>query len=308
KLARLASSGAAMLRGGSDHKGTEFAARSTFLFSSINVPPLRAQDLSRMALLSIDRFKPDQVEPKLDARYLGIIGRAILHRLIKEWPRFEETYQAFAAELGAGGMDSRGQKQFGTLLTCADMILHEGWNEERLRFACDMEGDLVPWRQLLSPFAMLEFENATDNWLGCLRRLVSVRVEAWRNGARTTVGQVLQEYVEGGGIGDMNIDEANTLLGQAGLRIVIRARAGSTHRQKWLVVQNNNPLVRQLFEGSEWAGLPGAGVWSGALRQAPKHIWMPRQERVNGMQERATLLALDELYGEGGIMAEEKED
>ena len=53
KLARLASSGAAMLRGGDRHKGVEFNARSAFLFSSINAPPLEPQDLSRMALLRL---------------------------------------------------------------------------------------------------------------------------------------------------------------------------------------------------------------------------------------------------------------
>lgn len=314
KLARLASSGGAMLRGGSDHNGTEFAARSAFIFSSINAPPMKPQDLSRMALLNLDKLREDQAEPKIDTRVFEVLGRAILHRLIREWPRFQETYEAFAGELAAAGMDSRGQKQFGTLLTCADLILHKGWDAERLSFAFD--GDVVPWRQLLRPTVMLEFENATDNWLGCLQRMLSVRVEAWRSGSRTTVGQVVEDYyAPNPGREPLDIVEANTLLGQAGLRIVHRlpspemiAAGVDPKQQRFLVVHNNSPLIRTLFDGSVWAGADSAGVWSGALRQAPKKLWMPRQERVNGVQNRATLISLEALYGPGGIMADSPED
>lgn len=315
KLARLASSGGAMLRGGSDHSGVEFAARSAFFFSSINAPAMKPQDLSRMALLNLDKLAEGAKEPQIDARNFGLLGRAILHRLIKEWPRFHATYDAFARELQGGGMDSRGQKQFGTLLTCADLILHKGWDEARLKFALDIEGDLVSWRDLLRPSVMLEFENATDNWLGCLQRMLSVRVEAWRSGLRTTVGQVLQDYWEEN---DLDVTAANSLLGQAGLRIVFRpsrdgeARAAAggqlKRHEKWLAIPNNNPLVRTLFEGSVWAGSDSAGVWSGALRQAPKHLWQPRQERINGVQSRSTLVSLEALYGPGGLMAEERDE
>jgi hypothetical protein len=301
KLARLASSGAAMLRGGSDHNGTEFAARSAFLFSSINAPPMKPAELSRMALLNLDKLKPGQQEPMQDARVWGLVGQCILHRLVKEWPRFHATYEAFAGELQAAGMESRGQKQFGTLLACADLILHEGWDEERLGHA--VEGDIVRWRDLLKPAHMLEFENATDNWLGCLQRLLSVRVEAWRNGVRTTVGQVLEEYY-GGDSGDMDLTEANRLLGQAGLRIVFRPGRNGGRAVRWLVVPNSSPLVRELFRDSIWAGADSAGVWSGALRQGPPALWIPRQERVNGVQMRSTLLSLDGLYGPGGVMAD----
>ncbi len=314
KLARLASSGAAMLRGGADHTGTEFAARSAFLFSSINAPPMKPAELSRMALLQLDKLPDGAKEPDIEPGVFGILGQAILRLLLREWPRFDETYQGFAGELGAAGMDSRGQKQFGTLLTCADLILHQGWNAERLSFAHEHDGDLRPWREILRPASMLEFENATDNWLGCINRLLGVRVEAWRGGMRSTVGQVLADYFEGR---ELDVTQANTALSQAGLRIVFRGRpvgmpplpegaAARRKHERWLVVQNNGPLVRTLFDGSIWYGADGAGVWSGALRQGPRHLWMAGQERVAGVQGRATLLSLEALYGPGGIMAEVK--
>lgn len=300
KLARLASSGGAMHRGGDKHQGVTFNARSAFLFSSINAPPMRPQDLSRMALLRLQRLPEGQKAPPLDGASLTMIGSGILRRLIDEWPRFEQTCGAFADELAAAGMDQRGQAQFGTLLAVADMMEHKGWNAERLSFAAEYEGDLVPWRNLLRPAGMAEFEDTGDNWMACLSHLLAVRVEAWRGGTRSTVGQVLNTLFDDRGVGLL---EANNALAQAGLRVVVKKE--SVRPQMWLAVHNNGPLVRQLFDGSDWAGLYGAGVWSAALRQGPRGtLWEMGQCRINGVQAKATLLSLDGLYGEGGVMAE----
>lgn len=301
KLARLASSGAAMLRGGDRHKGVEFNARSAFLFSSINAPPLEPQDLSRMALLRLDKLTPGQPAPKFDPRTMGIIGRCILRRLIEEWPRFEETFEAFAGELGAAGMDGRGQAQFGTLLTCADMLEHQGWDNERLSYACDVEGELIPWRELLQPSQMHEFEDAIENWRGCLSHLLSVRVDAWRNGGRQTVGQVVEGYyAKEDGLTDINA--ANSLLAQAGLKIVWRQHGGQ-RPVYYLAVHNQGVLVRELFAGSKWHGEMGAAVWSPALRMGERgKLWELGTVRINGVQSKATLISLDGLYGEDGVM------
>lgn len=311
KLARLASSGSVMLRGGDRHNPVEFKAWSAFLFSSINAPPLEPQDLSRMALLRLDRLPEGQKPPQIDMQAFGLVGRCILTRLMTEWPRFHETATAFAGELAAAGMDGRGQAQFGTLLACADMIEHEGWDEARLQFAHEGEGELVPWRRLLKPSQMHEYEDQVENWRACLSHLLSVRVEAWRNGTRQTVGQLLQGYL---GLNDrgaeaerLEITEANRELAQAGLRIVFREREG--RQRPWLAVHNQGVLVRGLFEGSKWAGELGASVWSQALRQGPRaQLWETGQVRINGVQLKATLLSLDGLYGPGGIMTEVAEE
>ncbi len=304
KLARLASSGAVMMRGGDRHQGVEFQARSAFLFSSINAPPLEPQDLSRMALLRLDKLKPGQAQPPIDGRTFGLIGRAILRRLLEEWPRFTETFEAFAAELQRAGMDGRGQAQFGTLLACADLVSHAGWDADRLKFADDIDSDLVPWSELLKPSEMIEFEDGVENWRGCLRHMLSVRVEAWRSGLRSTVGQVLQAYyAPGQGDDGLDITGANAMLSQAGLRIIWQRRAGKV--EKYLAIHNQGPLIRELMAGSKWAGELGAGVWAAALRQGPRgELWELGQVRVNGVQDRATLIRLEGLYGPGGIMAE----
>jgi hypothetical protein len=297
KLARLAYSGALMLRGGDRHQGVEFQARSCFLFSSINAPPLSPQDLSRMAILRLKKLPDNHPSIALHEPTLAMQGRMILRRMIDQWHRMGETWAAFKAELAAAGMDSRGQETFGTLLACQDMILHDGWDEERLRHPT-AAGDLVPWRDLMQVDTMIEFEDQAENWRLCLDHMLSVPVEAWRNGTRRTVGQVLYDYYNS--IDQMNLEQARILLAQAGLTIVMR---DETLKSAWLAVPNQNPLTRTLFLGSKWAGDPGSAVWSGALRQGPSELWQVGRARVNGVVGRATVISLRGLYGPQGIMS-----
>src|SRR5690606_4474591 len=65
-LARVASSGALMLRGSSGGVGLSFQARSAFIFSSINRPPLEPQDLSRLCLLMLHKLPDDTTPITLD--------------------------------------------------------------------------------------------------------------------------------------------------------------------------------------------------------------------------------------------------
>lgn len=299
KLARIAASGGLMLRGGDRHNPIEFRARSCFLFSSINTPPLEPQDLSRMAILKLHRLPEGQPAPDLDPQVLTVMGRCMLRRLIDEWPRFGYTFKAFKAELALAGMDGRGQDTFGVLLACADMIEHAGWDEERAKQMVG-DGDVRPLAELMAAASMWEFEDAAENWRLCLSHLLNVRVDAWRSGSRHAVGKLLEDLYKGHD--DMNEHLARSLLGQAGLGLV-RRKAGV--RDWWLAVPNQNVLTRDLFNGSKWAGDMGAGVWAGALRQSPRGtIHDVAKARVNGDVQPATLISLEGLYGENGIMKE----
>jgi hypothetical protein len=309
KLARIAASGGLMLRGGDRHNPVEFRARSCFLFSSINTPPLEPQDLSRMAILRLSRLAPDAESPDMDDKVLAVAGRAILRQLIDEWPRFKQTFAAFKGELGRAGLDGRGQDTFGTLLACADMIEHAGWDEARLSTVSD--GDVTPWADVIRGAGLSELEDAAENWRLALSHLLNVRVDAWRSGNRMAVGQVLLDLYTGRGPDGsaMSEDLARTMLAQAGLGLV--RRKASQHRGDtflWLAVPNQNPLTRTLFEGSKWAGDVGAGVWAGALRQSPRGaIHDVAKARVNGDVQPCTMLSLDALYGAEGIMREREE-
>lgn len=302
KLARLASSGTVMLRGGDRHQGVEFAARNSFLFSAVNSPPLQPTELSRMALLLLKPLLPGTAPPVIDAQTCTLMGSMMTRRLIDEWPRFGETLAAFRGELAAAGMEPRGQDTFGTLLACQDMLFHEGWDEERLKHPVDGDGELVPWRELLNPREMVEFEDSSDNWRGCLDHLLSVQVDAWRHGTKRTVGQVISEYYDN--VDDMSLTKARGLLTQAGLTIALHDVDAEHLQRPWLAVPNQDPLTRTLFQGSKWAGDVGAAVWAGALRQAPAEMCQTGRTRINGVLRRVTLISLDRLYGSEGIMTQ----
>lgn len=299
KLARIAASGGLMLRGGDRHNPVEFRARSCFLFSSINTPPLEPQDLSRMALLRLNRLPKGQASPDLDPNALITLGRCILRRLIDEWHRMPETLAAFKDALAVAGMDGRGQDTFAPLLACADMIEYEGWDETRLKTVTD-DGDEVAWADLMHVSRMAEFEDAAENWRLCLSHLLNVRVDAWRAGTRHTVGQLLEELWDNDQIGHgLDLKQVKRDLAQAGLAIVVREGV----KNWWLAIPNQNPLTRTLFDGSKWAGDIGAGVWAGALRQSPRDtIHDVAKARINGDVQQCTLIALQGLYGAGGIM------
>ncbi len=299
KLARQAYSGGLMLRGGDRHHGVQFMARSAFLFSSINTPPLEPQDLSRMGVLQLHKLPADATEPEISPGALAMIGDQILGRLVKEWERLPYTLKAFRDEMKRGGMDARGADTFGTLLACADLIEFDGWDEERL-CAPNSEGDIRPWSEILAASTMFEFEDRLENWRNCLDYMLSVPVEAWRSGNRSTVGQALYDWYHEKDF-DNDVVKIRILLGQAGLGL-----QRNPGKDDWLAVPNNNPLLRKLLEGSKWQGKPGASVWKGALRQGAKGaLWQMGQCRINGVKAKCTLISLSHLYGPGGIMTDD---
>jgi hypothetical protein len=300
ELQRQGASGGKGMRGGDRGTGTEFAIKSAFLFSSINAPPMAPQDLSRFSLLRLHRLPDGAERPVIDPQALAEIGRIILRRMIEEFHRFDATWRAFKDELAEAGMDGRGQDTFGTLLACADMIAHSGWDPERLSHTHD--GDVRPWREIMAVDRMTEFDDATENWRLCLDHLLSVPVEAWRNGTKTTVGQAIEAWFKGTD-DDIGKDyvKIRKLLHSAGLTLERRPPTGD-----WLAIPNQNPATRKLFEGTKWVGDAGAGVWSGALRQGPRDkVWILGQPRIGGVKAKCTMISLKALYGDGGLMTDD---
>lgn len=299
KLARLASSGAVMLRGGGEHTGVEFQARSAFLFSSINRPPLEPQDLSRLALLQLEKFDKETTSIVLDYKRLELCGRQMLRILAENFHHFDDTLLAWQSRLAGMGHDMRGQRTYGVLLACADLII--GPDCEELQF---MTAEDNGWAQYLAPNLLPELEDARENYRACLDMLLSVFVEAWRNGTRPVVGRVLDDFWKGKperDEADFDFDAANKLLHQTGLALMKPRVASEPY---WLAVPNQHPLVARLFKETKWGGEPAAGVWAGALRQGPRWhadqerrggLWSLGSCRINGIMCRCTLLSLEEI-------------
>ncbi|MBJ7535297.1 hypothetical protein JDN40_14390 [Rhodomicrobium vannielii ATCC 17100] len=297
-LMRQAASGGMMLRGGDRHVGVQFRARNCFLFSSINTPPLPPQDLSRLALLRLKKLEKGAKRPPIDEASMAAMGRLLLRRLLDQWPRFDETLEAFRDELAKSGMDGRAQDTFGTLLACADLLEHDGWDENRLGAMTD-SGSVEPWHQRLAPGGMIEFEDQAENWLACLSHLLSVTPEPLRNRSFQTVGQILENYYNI--TQDVDFNFARKEIARVGLGLVHKE---GEPRARWLAVPNQSALARTLFLDTKWQGDPGAGVWSGALRQAENELCEPGRAKINGVTHRVTLLDLNKLYGDGGVMTD----
>ena len=66
---------------------------------------------------------------------------------------------------------------------------------------------------------------------------------------------------------------------------------------------NQDPRTRRLFDGSKWQGEEGAAVYKDALRQGPRgDLWEMGNEWIAGVRKRSTLISLEGLYGDKGIM------
>jgi len=292
ELARLAASGDMMLRGGEAHKGTQFNARSCFAFSSILTPPLEPQDLSRMALLRLQRLPQDSVSPDLDEAKLHRMGRMIMRRMMDGWGRFAGNFRAYREALAAAGHDSRGQDQFGTLLACADILIDQDAEFLDVPMAT-MAENLAHWTEAFKADNMAEYEDAAESWRLCLNHILSTAIEAWKGGGQQTVGEVLERLWTG----HMDFEEARAMAQKAGLS-VIKPETGNP--QFGLFIPNQHPLLFKLFAGSKWQGELGAGVWSGALRQAPAGSFRVGQARVTGVKAKGTVFNLDMVLNRAG--------
>lgn len=291
KLARQAASGGVVLRGGADHRGTEFTARSCFLFSSILIPPMLGQDRSRLAILELDPLVAEgeafRSPPALEPQRLATLGAALRRRLLDGWPRWAATLEAYRQALAAQGHGGRGADQLGTLLAAADLALHD---------RPPSGDDLDDWAARLKPSGAGDQADDADHER-CVAHLVTSPVDVYRGGERKVLNHWLQAaagYLKG-----VDRYEAERVLATYGLKI----HAEGT--ELFLAVCNSHQGLAQIFAGTHWAGRSGAaGVWAQALRRVPGarlHTGL----RFAGVQARCTLipLAAAVLPGEDGVDA-----
>ncbi|MER8380699.1 hypothetical protein [Mesorhizobium sp. M1399] len=293
ELMRLSFSGAPMNRGGDNHKGTQFQGRSSFRFSSINMPAMEPQDLSRLAILRLLKLPKGAIKPMIPEEELAELGRKILRRLMDNWHRWNATYEAWREFLASCGHDGRGQDTFGTLMAVADLVIDVDAVELELEIGPNAE-NFESWRELLTVENLSEFQDAAENWQNCLTHLLSKRIEAWRGGARHTVGEVLTEFWEADASDKdvITFVQARRMLEQTGLT-VLKPKDRTEHYE--LLIPNQHTLLHELFRDSKWQGELTAGTWSGALRQAPEEIWRDGSARINGIKFKGVAIALKDI-------------
>lgn len=302
KLATLSSSGAVMFRGGSEHAPVEFRLENTFIFSSINPPPLPAAVRSRMAYISLGKLEKNVVRRPLDVKG-DVVGSMILRALMDVWPDFHPKLAAWFKLLSAAGFDQRGCDTYGTLLTVANLLLGDKALEA---FGLPITDD----RELGNYVARMTASDRADgeeNWRMCLSHLLGSQLDAWRGGEKSTVGATIEEWE----IGIEPTDKTNERLQTAGLRVQERERPDGTRERLLAVPIGASPALSKLYVGSIWQ----QAVWASALKQGPHDVVIRdrgqgQNVKINRQATRCLLIdlqAYDRLVASGSREEEDGE-
>lgn len=283
KIARFACSGAQALRGGADHKGSRFVLRNCFMFSSILIPPMMSQDVSRMAILQLDTLT-DATPPALEPDRLSFIGSVIRRRIMDRWPDFAtilHKYRAALTEVGHGG---RSADQFGTLMACHDLILEEGIPSDE---------HVESWAEQLKWSAMNEAESDEPDWQKCINHLMQSQVDYFRNGERFSVGTWVMRAA-GMEVGYQDFAEANKVLASVGLRV--KEHYYTDKPVKVLLIANSHQGLQAIFRETHWTGKSGAaGVWVQSMRRIPNACAGASATRFDGVLTRYTMMPVDQV-------------
>lgn len=287
KLARHAASGGSVLRGGTDHKNSDFTVRSCFLFSSILIPPMLGQDISRMAILQLDKITGEPLV--LDQKRLQEIGQALRARLMQNWHRFNSVAETFKHALANVGHGGRGSDQFGTLLACYYILVSD---------YPPHSDTLDIWGDLLKRSTLAEAEEDVADHQRCISHLMTATLDSYRAGEKRTVGEWVLR-ASGGKNGTQydasSQEEASHILGNYGLKVTVK-RSNNMPVLCFLSVANAHTGLSVVFRDTHWQGRSGAnGVWVQALRRIDGAI--SDQQRFRGNRLSCTSIPLDKIFG-----------
>lgn len=279
ELARVASSGGKQHRGGQDHQAHEFTLRSTFWFSSINIPPIDPADRSRLAILELKPLAKGTKPLVLAEHRLAEKGRMLQRRMIDGWHRYAETYRLFQEALLQVGHDLRAASQFGGLLASADLLLNDELPDSEV---------LAHWAELCAPRRLAEVSEAVSDHQACLNHVLTSPVQARGGDEREQLGEWIGRAMhlawqpllaEDKGI--RSDDKSAERLQQYGLKLVNAnwkpaeldqagepvkpgrwgAQAFEPHEPGFLAIAGSHRALDALFAQTKWQG----GVWKQSL-------------------------------------------
>lgn len=266
-LARISSSGGTATRGGQDHQAHEFKLRSSFQFSSINIPDMEASDRSRLGILELLPFEAGALPPVLEDYGLPAMGRQLQRRMIDGWPRYNETLRKYHRALQLAGHDSRGADQFGALLAAGDLLL----NDE-----VPSDEEIAHWVGLVAPNRMHEVSEAVSDHEACLQRITTYMVQARGGDERQALGSWIGKAVAAAMPSAFDdTDRHGDRLQELGLKLVNAewhdeekdgagavtkpgrwgAKAYQPHLPGFLAVAASHQALAEIYRGSKWAGI-----------------------------------------------------
>lgn len=281
ELARRAASGGQIFRGGVDQKGHQSNAQSSFLFSSILVPDMPAQDRSRLILLELDRLSEEAPRLVPDARKWKNWGAQLRRTLFDGWNTWQERLEAWRQALARHGQTGRGADNYATVLAMADMALNEALPDDEY---------LESWASKLGKVVTDASVEVGSNAEDMLFHLLSQPLDVWRRGQRYTVAEWVAFAAKLPGapeaIDAALPENANKYLAPFGLRVSGRGNDA-------MLAIANKPLSQLcgLFEGTQWAN----GVWAQAAARLPGAV--KRNLTLNRVPTRVHYVPLRDIPG-----------
>lgn len=283
RLMRTAYDGDLMLRGGADHKGVEFQCRSSFLVAAINIPDMTDAEMSRSAVLSLNRLK-HEAPFALDDAALKAAGRLMLRRLVDGWQRFGLAFDLYAkALMEKAGHDARGADQLGILLAAGHVMLHDDLPDDAM---------LAEWAGRLEAAAWREAMELESDAQRCLAHLLASRPDRWASGSKQTVGHLVRQFAKPQS-SEQDRRDANDTLKAAGLRMTMR----DGDPLIYLAVRKTHPDLAAIFEGTDWGGRGGyKGGWGSSLARIDGAV-KTHGVRFDGAVAKCVLIPTQAIFG-----------
>lgn len=283
KMARDAASGSVRIRGGSNHKGVEFQAQSTFFFSGINPPPIPPASLTRLAIIQLHPLK--STNPKAPTlKSAETVGPRLLRALADGWPNLQHRLDDYYAILRENGHDSRGQKTFGTFLAVAHMMLgEEGLKALGLPHE-EGEGGLSKWGEWLAADILPELEGNQPTWLQCTGFILTSIIDNYSGGQRRTVAQEIERLKDGEG--GSNFADARERLAGADIGLMGTVGSGLV-----LAIPNQSKTLGRLLADTPFGDKGGNGSWKWALKRGPPGIVEQKYDSGDGRKDNRVSVA-----------------
>lgn len=257
ELVRQSASGGVILRGSNDAKVKGFTTRSAFLLSSIIIPPLNAQDLTRLAILRLGKLT-GVTPPKIDPDALRQMGRAFRRRILDRWSEWPARLEAWRGTLAKIGHDARGCDQYGALFAMADLLLADEVADS------DTREDWAGTTRFI-----IDERKASSNADTMLGWLLTKPIDnVFRGGQQYTVRTILRRACGYEELEEGTEASCRSILSERGLVVDMSAGARDLSR---VIVLNQHAGLAELFKGTIWGTSPGAAQsgWQQAMSRLP---------------------------------------
>lgn len=267
-LARSASSAESpVLRGTPEGQAIQFAIKTMFLWSAVNVAEMSAADQSRILTLELvahgndleigKRIESEQVHfSKLGPEWSGYMANLA--------PQIVEAINVFRAEMAR--IDSRLRQNMSTLLSGAFVALHT---------RIPSEAEAVEWvKRLVPTIEHHGLAHERDDAMECLEHLFGHLIRSG-DGTDFPLGHYIATELAAvqRGERDNHLRDSYRVMATHELKLYLM------DDHEGLLIRNQSPAVDRIFRDTRWAG----GSWKKALGQIVGTFSLERPQPFPGV-------------------------